>query len=135
MYKIKIREPMAKAQVIEFPRSEEFTEWEKEIESRLRNLTNLIEGYSDTTYNTLLTERTAVRKAIEGLLVKESAVEWVVRVAKHSTGKVREGLSADIERALGDLEETAGSVIRAAEHWAGSDLDGRQEPAGFQDCT
>ncbi|HTV59909.1 MAG TPA: hypothetical protein VMJ93_13650 [Verrucomicrobiae bacterium] len=135
MYKVQIRKPMARTEVIEFPRSDEFAEWEKEIESRLRKLTNLIEGYSDTTFNVLITEKTGVRRAMEELMVKESALEWVARVAKHSTGKVREGLCTDIDRALVDLEGTAESLIRAAEHWAYSDFGRSREQAGFQDCT
>jgi len=115
------------AQVIEFPHAEEMTESERKIECRQKKLTNLIEGFGNATFGVFLTEKAAVREAIEELMVKESALQWIVRVAKRSTGKVREGLWADIDRALTELEETAGSVIRAAEYWAHSDLNRRRE--------
>ncbi len=84
---------------------------EEDIESRLRNLGHLVEGLCDAAYLTLLTERTHVREALEELLVKEAAMRWIVRVAKHSNGPIREALWSDIEKSLTDLEKTAESVM------------------------
>lgn len=86
---------------------------EEDIESRLRNLGHLVDGLCDATYLTLLTERTHVREALEELLVKEAAMRWIVRVARHSNGPIREALWSDIEKSLTDLEKTAESVIHA----------------------
>jgi hypothetical protein len=76
----------------------------------------------------LLTEKTAVREAIEELAVKVSALEWIVRVARHSAGRVQSRLWADSDAALTDLEATAGSVARVTEKWGRSSLGGPREP-------
>jgi len=120
-------EPARLATVIEFPRKERITILESNIESRLEELTGLVDGFGDAAFNLFLTEKTAVREVIEELVVKVSALDWIVRVAKRSTGSVRQGLWVDIEKSLADLEETAAFVIRATEKWAQSDTSGRRE--------
>jgi hypothetical protein len=127
MNNVQTQEPVRLAEVIEFPRKELITILESNVESRLEELTGLVEGFSDSALNLFLTEKTAVREAIEELVVKVSALDWIVRVAKRSTGPVRQGLWMDIEKSLADLEETASFIIRATEKWAQSDTSGRRE--------
>lgn len=115
------------AEVIQFPRVQQIKELESNIEARLQELTDTVDSFGDAAFNLFLTEKSAVREAIEELAVKVSALDWIVKVAKRSTGPVRKGLWADIERSLVDLEETANFVIRATEKWARSDTNGRRE--------
>jgi hypothetical protein len=121
------QEPARWADVIGFPREQRIAVLESNIESRLEELTDLVDGFGDSAFNLFLTEKTAVREAIEELVVKVGGLDWIVRVAKRSTGPVRQGLWADIEKSLADLEETAGFVIRETEKWAHSDTNGRRE--------
>jgi hypothetical protein len=126
---IQMQRPATRARVIEFPQVEEIIKLEISIEARLRELTNFVEDFGDAAFNLFLTEKEAVREAIEELAVKVSALNWIVRVAKRSTGLVREGLWADIERALTDLEKTAHAVMRATEKWNHADLGAHREQA------
>lgn len=128
MNRLQADPPGRQATVIEFPHVEEIQELETKIESRLRELTNLVDGFGDTAFNLFLTERAAVREAIEELVVKVAALDWIVRVAKRSSGAVRAGLWRDIEAALADVERTAEYVIRATENWAQRETNGRREP-------
>ncbi len=115
------------ARVIQFPQVQRIEALEAKIESRLQELTDLVECFGDTAFNLFLTEKSAVREAIQELVVKVSALDWIVRVARRSTGSVREGLWTDIERALADLERTAQYVIRATENWAHLEPNNRNE--------
>ncbi len=127
MNEAQMQQPRTMAGVIEFPRAAQVKELENSIEARLEELTEVVDGFGDEAFNLFLTEKSAVREAIEELVVKVSALDWIVRVAKRSSGAVRQGLWADIERALVDLEKTANFVIRATEKWAHSDVNGRRE--------
>jgi hypothetical protein len=80
------------------------------IEARLRALTEFVESFGHAAYSALLSERASVREAVEELCVKESALRWIVRVAKHSEGSIRERLWTDIEKAVADLEKLAESI-------------------------
>jgi len=127
MNKAQMRRPTTRARVIEFPHVEETTELEINTEARLRELANFAEGFGDAAFSLFLTEKTSVRGAIEELIIKVSALDWIVRVAKYSIGRVRERLWADIDRTLADLEKTAESVMRATEKWAHTDFGDRRE--------
>jgi hypothetical protein len=130
MNRSQLERPIKKAQVIEFPRLdvEEKTELESSAEARLQVLTDTVEGFGHAAFTLFLTERGPVREAIEELVVKVNALQWIVRIARRATGPVREGLWADIERILADLEKTAGSVMNAAEMWAHLELADSREP-------
>lgn len=129
MNKTQMHRPLAMARVIEFPRLEEREYLETDsVEARLKELMDFAEGFGRTPLGFLLEEGSSVRKTIEELIVKVNALDWIARVAKRSTGRVRESLSADIEKALDGLEETAELLIRAEEEWTHSDASGRREP-------
>jgi hypothetical protein len=128
MNKPQTQRPTTLAEVIEFPHIEEMTESEINIEARLRELTDFVEKLGDAAFNFFLTERVSVREAIEELIVKKTALRWIVRVAKRSTGRVRENLWEDIDRILTDLEVTAKAVMLASEKWAHIEFGGRCEP-------
>ena len=115
-----LERPITKKQVIEFPRLNvgAKTELERSVEARLQELTETVEGFGHAAFTLFLTEKSPVREAIEELVVKVNALEWIVRIAKRATGRVREGLWTDIGRILTDLEKTAESVMNAAEIWA-----------------
>jgi hypothetical protein len=103
------QEPTARL-LTESPHLQEMRLRKAIIEVRLRALTNFVEGFGQVAYSVLLSERASVQEAIEELCVKESALRWIVRVAKHSEGSVRERLWTDIEKAVGDLEKLAESI-------------------------
>lgn len=123
-----ITRPITRAQVLEFPHCEERIPFQDAIEERLAELKHFIDDFNESAFSLLLTEKTAVREAIEELGVKLSALEWIVRVARHSTGRVQSRLWADIDAALTDLEDTAESVARVTERWGRSNLGGPREP-------
>lgn len=84
------------------------------IEERLRALTRFVESFGHGVCSALLSERASTREKVEELCAKESGLRWIVRVAKHSEGLVRERLWTDIERAVTDLEKLAESVRTSA---------------------
>ena len=101
----------ANSRVIEFPHSTEMAPSEQSIESRLRDLTAFVADLTDSGYGALLAEDSATRDAFDELRVKEIVLRWIVRVAKHSNGAVREKLWADIEDAVTGLEKTADLLL------------------------
>jgi hypothetical protein len=123
-----IERPTTRARVLEFPLGKERTRAEDAIEARLTDLKRSVEDFSRSAFSLLLTEQTSVREAIEELAVKVSALEWIVRVARHSAGQVQSRLWVDIDAALTDLEDTAESVARVTEKWGRSNLGGPREP-------
>jgi|HubBroStandDraft_1064217.scaffolds.fasta_scaffold15535_4 hypothetical protein len=123
-----ITRPITRARVLEFPHREESTPFQDAIEARLAELKRFIDDFNESPSSLLLTEKTAVREAIDELVVKVSALEWIVRVARHSTGRVQSRLWGDIDTALTDLEDTAESVARVTERWGRSSLGGPREP-------
>jgi midasin (ATPase involved in ribosome maturation) len=123
-----IERPTARARVLEFPRGKERTPSEDAVDARLAELKHFVDDFSQSASSLLLTEKRSVREAIEELAVKLSALEWIVRVAKHSSGRVHSRLWVDIDAALTDLEHTAESVARVTEKWGRSNLGSRREP-------
>lgn len=85
------------------------------IEARLHATTRFVESFGCAAYTALLSERESTREAVEELCVKESALRWILRVAKYSDGRVRERLWTDIEQAVTGLEKLAECIIRWAE--------------------
>jgi hypothetical protein len=107
----------AKSQVIEFPSISESNQHERDIETRLRDLTALVGDLTDSGYGVLLSEEPATREAFAELRVKEAALRWIIRVAKHSTGAVREKLWSDVEEAVSSLEKTAELLLHSGLVW------------------
>ena len=102
-----------KSRVIEFPQTSEIDQHEQEIDLRLRDLTALVADLTDSGYGVLLSEQASTREAFAELRVKEAALRWIVRVAKHSSGEVREKLWSDLEEAISGLEKTAELLLDA----------------------
>jgi hypothetical protein len=99
--------------VIQFPLPKwggEQQQLERNVEARLRQLGDCVKDLCDEPYLKLLNERGYAREAVEELVVKETTLGWIVRVAKHSHGAARERLWAHIEQALSDLERLAESL-------------------------
>lgn len=107
----------ARSRVIEFPQSTQSSESEQAIEDRLKNLGAFVADLSDSGYGLLLSEEIATRDIFDELRVKEAAMRWIVRVAKHSSGAVRERLWSDIEDAVAGLEKTADLLLHAEFGW------------------
>jgi hypothetical protein len=100
-------QPSEKPRVIEFPQIGSNNQHEQVIETRLRNLTALVADLTDSGYGILLSQEISTWEAFNELRVKEAALRWIIRVAKHSTGAVREKLWSEIEEAVYGLERTA----------------------------
>jgi hypothetical protein len=107
----------ANSRVIEFPQPTGASQSEFAIEARLRDLTALVADRTDSGYGVLLSEEIATREAFDELRVKEAALRWIVRVAKHSSGSVRGKLWSDIEDAITGLEKTAELLLHAGIAW------------------
>jgi len=108
----------SKSRVIEFPRMTERNQYEQEIETRLRDLTALVADLTDSGYGVLLAEQTSTREAFDELRVKEAALRWIIRVARHSDGAVREKLWSEAEDAVWSLEKTAELLLDCKLVWS-----------------
>lgn len=78
--------------------------YEENIESRLAALSKSVEQFVESLPAALLAEQSATRDLLEELVVKQSALQWIVRVAKHSEVGIRRRLWADIDQSLAGLE-------------------------------
>jgi hypothetical protein len=108
----------AKSRVIEFPRAGEEDAREQEIETRLQDLTALVADLTDSGYGVLLAEEPSTGEAFDELRVKEAALRWIIRVARHSTGAVRARLWSDVEDAVSGLEKTSEFLLHSGLMWA-----------------
>jgi hypothetical protein len=95
---------------------------ENQIKARLVTITSFVERLNTATVNLLLAEKSVVREALQELVVKEAALQWIVRVATLSSGDVRTRLWADIDKALDDLELIIDLVGRAEIDWPVNDV-------------
>lgn len=107
----------AKSRVLEFPNSNEANQWERDVESRIQDLSALVADLTESGFGVLLSEEITTREAFEELRVKEVALRWIARVAKHSNGPVREKLWSDIEIAVAGLEKTAELLLHSGISW------------------
>jgi len=107
-----------KSRVIEFPKMTERDQHEEEIETRLRDLTALVADLTDSGYGLLLSQAHSTREAFEELRVKEAALRWIIRVARHSDGAVREKLWSELEDAVAGLEKTAELLLDSGRVWS-----------------
>lgn len=103
--------------VIQFPCTDEASQREQQIEIRLRDLTALVADLTDSGFSVLLAEEASTREAFDEIRVKEAALRWIIRVAKHSTDPVREKLWSDVEEAISGLETTAGLLLDSGLAW------------------
>ncbi len=107
-----------KSRVIEFPKMTERDQHQEEIETRLRDLTALVADLTDSGYGLLLSQAHSTREAFEELRVKEAALRWIIRVARHSDGAVREKLWSELEDAVAGLEKTAELLLDSGLVWS-----------------
>jgi hypothetical protein len=80
--------------------------YEQEIEARVERLSRAVEKFVDGLPAALLAEHSATRQLLEELVVKQSSLQWIVRVVKHSEAGVRRRLWADIDRFLTRIEKS-----------------------------
>jgi|SRR5580704_822057 hypothetical protein len=118
----------SRAQVIEFPRIDRTTELQSAIELRLEELMALVVRLEDPSFDLFIAEKSEVRGAIEELVVKVNALNWIVRIARRSSGTVREGLWTDIASALDGLERTSEVITRAVRKLNHAEAAGTREP-------
>jgi hypothetical protein len=107
----------SRSRVVEFPRGNENSQHERVIEARLRELTALVADLTDSGYGILLSQEPSTQEAFDEVRVKEAALRWIVRVAKHSTGTVRKKLWSDIDDAVSGLEKTAWLLLDSRRVW------------------
>jgi hypothetical protein len=124
-------QPQLKSRVIEFPQTSESNLHEQTIQTRLRDLTAFVADLTDSGFGALLAEETSTREAFDELRVKEAALRWIIRVARHSTGAVREKLWSDVEAAVSSLEKTAELLLRSGlvgPHFTSANQEHRLSP-------
>ena len=80
--------------------------YEEKIEARLGHLSHAVEQFVESLPAALLSEHSSTRELLEELAVKQSALQWIVRVAKHSEPAIRLRLWTDIDQSLAGLERT-----------------------------
>lgn len=99
-------------EIIQGGRFQEQSACEEKIEARLRQLIDAVGRFITTLPAALLAEQSSSREIIEELAVKQSALLWIVRTAKHSQGAVRQKLWSDIDQSLSGLEKALEFLLR-----------------------
>lgn len=92
-------------QIIQGGLAQDNSRYEEKIEARLAHLSHSVEQFVESLPAALLAEQSATRELLEELVVKQSALQWIVRVAKHSEPGIGGRLWADIEQSLAGLEK------------------------------
>ena len=133
MQSIQVKSARRNFQVIECDRIQERRAYEESIEARLQDLADTVERFVESLSAALLAEQSPTRGLLEELVVKQSALQWIVRVAKHSEGAVRQRLWSDIEQSLAGLEKTAELLPRLGFMWHHSRIpaEGKGSAASF----
>jgi hypothetical protein len=85
---------------------------EERIKARLQGLIDTVDQFVESLPAALLAEESSAQEILQELAVKQAALEWIVRVAHHCSGTVRERLWKDIELSLEALERTARALPR-----------------------
>jgi hypothetical protein len=93
-------------------RLEQQRQLESCVESRLTDVGEIVARVVGAPYPSLLQDKDAIRQTLEKLAVRETALRWIVRVAKHSEGTVRDALWLRIQDTLPGLEKTAEALMR-----------------------
>lgn len=96
--------------------------YDDQIKARLQTITSFVEGLNTSTVDLLLAEKPFARELLKELMVKETALRWIVRVATLSNENVRARLWADIDKALDDLDLIVDLVGRANIDWPVNDV-------------
>lgn len=122
MQSIQVKSARRNFQVIERDRTEERRAYEESIEARHQDLTDAVERFVESLPAALLAEQSPTRELLEELVVKQSTLQWIVRVAKHSEGAIRQSLWSDIEQSLAGHEETAERLRRLGFEWHHSQI-------------
>jgi hypothetical protein len=112
MRNLKGKSALRNFEIIQGGRSQEQSAYEEKIEARLRQLTGAVERFITSLPAALLAEQSSSREIVEELVVKQSALQWIVRTAKHSEGDVREKLWSDIDQSLSGLEKALELLLR-----------------------
>jgi hypothetical protein len=96
--------------------------YDDQIKARLQTITSFVEGLNTSTVDLLLAEKPFARELLKELMVKETALRWIVRVATLSNENVRARLWADIDKALDDSDLIVDLVGRANIDWPVNDV-------------
>jgi hypothetical protein len=110
---LQMERPKIGLHVIKNEKDQRQRQREKSIELRLGDLGTVVADLVDVAHPLFGVETTSIRETWEELAVKEATLRWIVRVAKHSEGRIRERLLLDVEKALDGLERTVDSVAHA----------------------
>jgi hypothetical protein len=98
----------------ESKRIEKQPEFERRIESGSNNVASLVTELAGPFFPVFPTDGDPTDEILETLLVKESKLRWLVRVAKYSRGANREALWREAERELARLEHDAEGLMQLA---------------------
>jgi hypothetical protein len=86
--------------------------YEQEIEARVERLAHAVEQFVEGLPAALLAEHSATRQLLQELIVKQSTLQWIVRVVKHSEAGVRRRLWAHIDQFLTRIEKSFELLLR-----------------------
>jgi hypothetical protein len=112
MRNLKAKSALRNFEIIQGGGSQEQSAYEEKIEVRLRHLTDAVERFITTLPAALLAEQSSSHEIFEELVVKQSALQWIVSTAKHSQGAVRQKLWSDIDQSLSGLEKALERFLR-----------------------
>jgi len=79
---------------------------ERRIETRLERVSRALDRLTVSLPAALLAEHASMRRVLEELAIKLSALQWAVRIAKHSQEGVREKVWANIDESVGAMEKS-----------------------------
>jgi hypothetical protein len=85
--------------------------FENRIESRSKSVASLITALTGSLFSVFPNDGDPTDEILETLLVKESKLRWLVRVAKYSNGANREALWREAEKELVRLEHDAEGLM------------------------
>jgi hypothetical protein len=85
--------------------------FENHIESRSKNVASLITALTASFFSVFPNDGDPTDEILETLLVKESKLRWLVRVAKYSKGANRKALWCKAEKELVRLEHDAEGLM------------------------
>lgn len=91
-------------------RSEERRLLENRIESRSKDVTRQVNALAESIFPGLWKDGDPIDAELNALLVMESRLRWLVRVAKYSEGANRDALWLETEKVLVQLEKAADAL-------------------------
>jgi len=86
----------------------------RDVEKRLETLKIAVEDFRDSSWTAWSGAGSQIREAASALCLKQEALFWKLRVAKHTSGFAQRVLLDDIIISIQDLEETVAWMLKPA---------------------